>query len=173
MEEIWRAVVGYEGRYEISNCGNVRNAKTLKILKRQIHPKTGYCSVDLYNGKHNGKMVHRLVAEAFLPNPYCLPEVNHRDDDKTNNYVSIEHAEQSNLEWCNRVYNNNYGTRNKKVSSKKSLPVVQMKNGKPFMIWSSQLEAAQTIAGQENSGNILANLKGRTKSAYDCQWEYF
>ena len=106
MEE-WKNVIGYEGLYEVSNMGNVRNVRRNKLLKLT---KTyyGYIQVNLYkNGIRTGLRVHRLVAQAFLPNPDNLPEVNHLDEDKTNNRVD-------NLEWCDRKYNNNYGDRLKK-----------------------------------------------------------
>lgn len=107
MEE-WRAVPGYEGLYEVSNKGNVRNVRRNTLL-RLTKTKYGYIQVYLYkNGIRTGLRVHRLVAKAFLLNPENLTEVNHKDEDKTNNSVD-------NLEWCNRSYNINYGTRKDKV----------------------------------------------------------
>ena len=117
-EEIWKPVVGYEGLYEVSSYGRVKSldryvkysdgriylhkGKVLSLAK----DKNGYFVVSLYfNGKHNTIKVHRLVAQAFIPNPDNLPEVNHLDEDKTNNRVE-------NLEWCDHKYNMNYGTRN-------------------------------------------------------------
>ena len=113
IEEIWRPVVGYEGLYEVSNTGIVRSldrydnrncfrkGKVISLLKKGEY---GYIQVNLcYNGKLYKKYVHRLVAQAFLPNPDNLPEVNHKDEDKTNNSVD-------NLEWCDRSYNLKYGT---------------------------------------------------------------
>ena len=111
--EEWRPVVGYEGLYEVSNTGRVRS------LDRYTKYR---CSYRLHKGKvlspaikDNGYLivrlqkrmfyVHRLVAEAFIENPDNLPEVNHLDEDKTNNRVD-------NLEWCDHKYNMNYGTRN-------------------------------------------------------------
>ena len=105
MMEEWRAVPGYEGLYEVSNKGNVRNVRRNTLLRL---PKTnkGYIRVCLCkNGKIYGKFVHRLIAQAFLPNPDNLPQVNHLDEDKSNNCVD-------NLEWCDGKYNVNYGTRN-------------------------------------------------------------
>ena len=103
MEE-WKAVPGYEGLYEVSNKGNVRNVRRNKLLRLQKNQ--GYIKVWLYkNGIVTGLRVHRLVAQAFIPNPDNLLEVNHKDEDKTNNSVD-------NLEWCTRKYNVNYGTRN-------------------------------------------------------------
>ena len=103
MEE-WKNIIGYEGLYEVSNIGNVRNVRRNTLLRLSKN-KYGYIQVWLYkNGIKTGLKVHRLVAEAFLPNPDNLPQVNHLDEDKTNNSVD-------NLEWCDQKYNVNYGHR--------------------------------------------------------------
>lgn len=111
MEEIWKDVVGYEGYYEVSNFGNVRRTST--NLKPGRNNKHGYLNVSLSkNGKSNSKSIHRLVAEAFISNPDNLPQINHKDCIKTNNF-SI------NLEWCtledniqHAVDNNRYRDQN-------------------------------------------------------------
>ena len=102
-KEIWKDVLHYEGLYQISNLGRVWS-----VYKQDFkvpHTKdNGYQFVQLYkNGKMRNEHLHRLVALTFIPNPNNLPQVNHKDEDKTNNTVG-------NLEWCDVKYNNNYGT---------------------------------------------------------------
>ena len=111
-KEIWKDCKGYEGKYQVSNFGRVWNVNNQKYLKPWIS-KGGYYLVNLMskNGKIKHELIHRLVAIAFIDNPCNYPQVNHKDEDKTNNCVD-------NLEWCNSKYNNNYGTRNKRISEK-------------------------------------------------------
>ena len=120
MEE-WRDIEGYEGLYRVSNLGRVKSLRDNhgnyreKILSLKPN-KQGYVEIVLYKNKEKEYfLVHRLVAEAFIPNPNNLPEVNHKIDD-------FEHRSDNrveNLEWCTRDYNCNYGSRNKKVSESK------------------------------------------------------
>lgn len=124
--EIWKTIKNYEN-YEVSNFGNVRK-KSNNFRMKLFSNNEGYIQVNLgYKKDENGNyltrinkngeekrvcyvpLVHRLVAEAFIPNPKNLPEVNHKDENKANNCVE-------NLEWCSKTYNLNYGTRNKKHS---------------------------------------------------------
>lgn len=99
--EVWLPVVGYEDRYSVSSKGRIFSKVTGKYLKPA--PKdTRYLTVSLRDGtKSKTRPVHRLVAEAHLPNPNNLPCVNHKDEVKTNNDVS-------NLEWCTFQYNLEY-----------------------------------------------------------------
>lgn len=109
QEEIWKDVVGYEGLYQVSNLGRVRSLgfdkwHKGKIIKGCFDGKKKYLFVSLHKeGKSKGFNIHRLVATAFIPNPNNLPQVNHKDEDKTNNCAD-------NLEWCDAFYNMNYGT---------------------------------------------------------------
>lgn len=127
QEEIWKDIEGYEGIYQVSNLGNVRvldrivnsaiknNDKVKRkgqILKQ--YNKRGYLQVTLtVSNKRKYFNVHRLVAQAFIPNPNNLPQVNHRDENPKNNCVN-------NLEWCSAKYNANYGTRNSKIYNRTS-----------------------------------------------------
>lgn len=108
--EIWKPVKGYEGVYEVSNLGRVRRLwpisghyRMLNPFPRYKHPRD-YMAVNLSSdNKMKTMSVHRLVAEAFIPNPDGLTQVNHKDENKRNNCVD-------NLEWCDCSYNVNYGT---------------------------------------------------------------
>lgn len=114
MEEIWKDIINYEGKYEVSNLGRVRSLSyngtgEIKFLKQSTN-KRGYKRVGLCkDGKTKHYYVHRLVAMTFIPNPNNYKEVNHKDEKPSNNDVK-------NLEWCDTKYNNNYGTRGKKIS---------------------------------------------------------
>lgn len=132
MEEIWKDIEGYEGYYQVSNLGNVKglarkinNGKGVLVKKESmlnhINSRDGYLYVALSkNNKERKFSVHRLVAKAFIPNPNNLPEVNHKDEVKTNNFVFVNEDgtvdyDKSNLEWCTRKYNVNYGTARKRL----------------------------------------------------------
>lgn len=105
IDEKWLPIIGYNGKYLISTYGRVKSRSNGKetILKSDLN-SSGYHRVSLYkNGKRTRYFIHRLVAEAFVPNPENLPLVNHIDEDKENNEVT-------NLEWCNDSYNQLCGT---------------------------------------------------------------
>ena len=109
ISEIWKPVEGYEGLYEVSNTGKVASLNYNGTGQRKELKPTkahhGYLNVRLYKeGRWKGVRLHRVVANAFIPNPHSLPEINHKDENPANNAVS-------NLEWCNHKYNCNYGTR--------------------------------------------------------------
>lgn len=115
-EEVWKDIAGFEGRYQVSNCGRVRSLTHMdslgrtrlgRIMKLQ-HRILNYYSVKLScNSFSKSFHVHRLVAQAFIPNPNNLPQINHKDENPENNNVE-------NLEWCDSKYNINYGSRTDK-----------------------------------------------------------
>ena len=118
MDEIWKDIKGYEGLYQVSNLGRVRNIKYRRLLKYGYVGE--YNRVTLYSdSKPDYRMVHRLVAESFIDNPNNYPIVNHKDENKSNNVVS-------NLEWCTMAYNLNYGN----CQIKKSLSMIGKNVGK-------------------------------------------
>ena len=101
IEKIWKPIIGYENLYKINNYGEVLSLRSNKILKPNNNG-IGYFIIQLCkNGKRKNYLIHRLVAEHFLDNPNNLPEVNHKDEDISNNFVD-------NLEWCKHKYNMNY-----------------------------------------------------------------
>lgn len=104
-------IKGYEGHYAITSCGKVWSYKSNQFLTSSKNQKGPYGYTCVYltkNSKRKKFYVHRLVAQAYLPNPSNLPEVNHVDENKDNNALP-------NLEWCTKQYNNTYGTRNKRI----------------------------------------------------------
>ena len=170
--EIWKDIEGYEGLYQVNNLGRVKryykNSKE-KILK-PFSNRDGYLNVKLYKeGKSKQSKVHRLVAQAFILNPEDKPEVNHKDEDKTNNKVE-------NLEWMTRRENINYGTHNEKVA--KSLQN-HKQTSKPIyginVKTNEEIEFPSTMEAQRNGfdhSHIVDCLKGRRKSHKGYKWFY-
>lgn len=128
-KEIWKDIKGYEGLYQISNLGNIKSLERTvykkvdvlhkkgksfryKVKEKIIKPsydRKGYQMVRLSkDGKAHTLKVHRLVAQAFIPNKNNYEQINHINEVKTDNYVE-------NLEWCTAKYNDNYGTRNQRI----------------------------------------------------------
>lgn len=107
--EVWKDIEDYEGLYQVSNMGRVKSLIKGIILK-QWNDKDGYKLVGMSKNKRKKTFkVHRLVAKAFIKNPNNLPLVNHKDENKANNEVN-------NLEWCEHIYNVNYGTAIKRMT---------------------------------------------------------
>lgn len=158
MEE-WRNIQGYEG-YQASNMGRVRDINKGIILTQYNRNKQGYKAVTI-----GGKLisVHRLVAQAFLPNPNNLPMVNHKDENPSNNCVE-------NLEWCDAKYNCNYGTRIKRIADKNSRPIVSIDiNGKETY-YKSAFECYHRKGYQYS--NILKCCKGLRNKAHKHKWMF-
>ena len=177
--EIWKDIKGYEGIYQISNLGNIKSldhyirqrnnnyklyhGKTLKPYMTS----TGYYKIDLHNGKKRKIMlIHRLIANAFIPNPDDLPEVNHIDGNKTNNNID-------NLEWCTRSDNIKHSYKNKlHIHCPKNKPVKQINinTGQIINTYKSINDAARCLDLRHES--ISACAKGVTNSYGGYKWEY-
>ena len=168
MKEIWRDIEGFGTCYQVSNLGRVKSLKYGKErIMKAMKDEDGYLRVTLYkDGKKKKYGVHRLVATAFIPNPYNLPQVNHKDEVKTNN-ISY------NLEFCSVKYNINYGSRTKRmVESKTNYPkfskqVLCVETG---VIYPSTHQVQREL-GFANS-NISAACNGKQKTAYGFHWRY-
>lgn len=159
MKEIWKDIQGYEGLYQVSNLGNIKSFYTGKILKGGNYK--GYLRLNLYkNGVKSMVSIHRLVAQTFIPNPENKPEVNHIDEDTTNNMVS-------NLEWMTSKENCNHGTRNDRLST--PILAINITTGK-VKEYSGVRECARKL--NLHSPNIIAVLKGRYKQTGGYTFKY-
>lgn len=161
MKEIWREIKGYEGKYQVSNLGRVRSLdRTVqdtigrtrhlkgKMLKLKKNVKSNYLYVSLPD---RYEYVHRLVARAFIPNPNGFPEVNHKDENRSNNIYT-------NLEWCSRQYNHDYGTRTVKESATKSKPVAQISMaGRIINIFPNAIIASEVTGANRRQIQMVAN----------------
>lgn len=182
--EIWKPISHFEGLYEVSNMGNVRSLFRYKKVLKPAVSKAGYLTVDLFGDKNSmRRLVHRLVADAFIPNPDNLPQVNHKDENKQNNCVD-------NLEWCTAKYNMNYGeaakTRHSKIDytkpvfaecarkngAKSSRPVLQFsKDGVLLNRYSSGKEAHRNT-GISHSHIMECCAGKRYKTVGGFIWKY-
>lgn len=183
MKEIWKDIKGYEGLYKVSNLGRVKslnynrtgNEKDLKININEH----GYKYVTLCkNSKLKVMTIHRLIANAFIPNPNKYPCVNHKDEVKTNNSID-------NLEWCTYKYNNNYGTKKERISKsntgkKKSkeavLKMIEKRSVKVYQydreinlvkIWKSARECGRN---GYNTGHVASCCRGEEKTHKGYIW---
>lgn len=161
--ERWKPVKGYEKRYHVSDKGRVYSVLNDCVLRPAIDVN-GYEIVSLADG-HARKCVkvHRLVAEAFIPNAENKPTVNHIDEDKRNNDVS-------NLEWATWAEQNAHGTRLLRAARSRMRPVLQMTaSGEAIKIWNGAVEAQRAL-GIRKTG-IWSCCEGRTKTAGGYAWK--
>lgn len=176
MREIWKPVKVFEGLYEVSNLGVLKRLSTALSVGTGNYPRKeriatisqnnkGYLKCDLWkNGKRYQKLVHRLVAQAFVPNPNNYPVVNHKDENKENNSAD-------NLEWCNQKYNMNYGSCSNRIGKANSKKVVMLSKNH------EKIETFDSIIGAErktgiSNGSIVDCLHGRRKTAGGYIWKY-
>lgn len=153
-------ITGYEHEYAITEDGKVWSYKTKKFLSPGKH-RNGYLQVALWkNNKPKYYFIHRLVAEAFISNPNNLPQVNHKDEDKTNNNVL-------NLEWCDRKYNMNYGTMRERGSHNHGKQVMCIET--EVVYWCAAEAERQTGVWATHIGNACKDPK---RTAGGCHWKY-
>lgn len=173
--EIWKDIEGYEGIYKVSNKGNVKSLER-KVKKfdgyRTIKEKilkpekcnNGYFRIRLNKeGKEEKYLLHRLVACAFVQNDSLFNnEINHIDENKANNCAS-------NLEWCDRTYNINYGTRNIRVAKAQSKPVICIETGK---IYTSTNEVQRQLGFSQGHICDCCNKRYGRKTVCGYHWEW-
>ena len=153
-------IKGYEGLYAITSCGKVWSYRAQKFLK-PVDNRFGYLKVGLWKEeKTESRFIHRLVAEAYIPNPENKTDVNHKNEIKTDNYVN-------NLEWTTHKENINYGTRNARVAEKNSIPVYCEELNTVFP---SAIEAARQL--DLDQGSITKCCKGARKTCGSYHWRY-
>ena len=184
--EVWKDVKGYEGYYQVSNMGRVKSMRVLKTPKNGVkcrknaflstktsHDKQ-YVTVALCrDGEKKQTQVHRLVAEAFIPNPNNLPFVNHKDENPSNNCAG-------NLEWCTQGYNIQYSLERKgRLRPKSELrPICAYTLSGEFIAqYNSVWEAIEKLGIESNSprgarNNIRMCCKGKSRNAFGYRWRY-
>ena len=165
MQEIWKDIEGYEGIYQINTKGDIKSLPRKGAHGGIIKPtedKDGYLCVGLNkNAKRKTFKVHRLVAMTFIPNPNDFPEVNHKDENKANNYVE-------NLEWCHHDYNSQYGTRGERIGRALARPIYSVDEFGNIEHFNS-LADAQRITGIYGT-NILCVLNGTYSQTGGRKW---
>nr|DAJ02249.1 MAG TPA: homing endonuclease [Caudoviricetes sp.]DAM42420.1 MAG TPA: homing endonuclease [Caudoviricetes sp.] len=164
MEEIWKDIKEYEGLYQVSNLGRVKRVTTGRILKGS-KDRGGYLVVNLSkNNSGSMKKIHRLVAQAFIPNPENKAEINHIDEDKTNNMLS-------NLDWMTRKENNNHGTRTDRMAKTRSIPIIaiNLKTNESTEFYGAS-ECARKLGLHQPS--ITHVLNGRRKQTGGYTFKY-
>ena len=167
MREIWKDIPDYEGIYQVSNLGNIKSFTKVSnghILKPCISKGYKYVCLNK-NGKHKNYAVHRLVALAFVKNPYGYKVVNHKDENKLNNNAD-------NLEWCTSHYNFNYGTSRLRQGISSGKPVEQLTlDDVPVAVYYSSEFAAKI--NNCDSSSIHKCCTGKRKSTAGFHWRYF
>ena len=182
MEEIWKDIEGYDGRYKVSNMGNVKSMNYGNHgYAKNLVPKVNNCGrlwVELIkDGEKKQFLIHRLVGKTFIPNPHNLPEINHKDENVMNNVVD-------NLEWCTKEYNLRY-TANRhpewfrhgsnpgrsRASKNKHLLINQYDaDGKLLRQWPNARSVF--VETGMSDWSIAECCRGKRKQAYGFKWQY-
>ena len=181
--EVWKDIEGYEGLYQVSSHGQVRSVecdtiryrngqprpyhKRQQLRKQKISAK-GYMRVGLHRDSvEKTYLVHRLVAQAFIPNPGNLPEINHKDQNPANNRAD-------NLEWCTRKYNMNYGDLHERQVNAVSHPIEQLTmDGQHVAYFRSAKELERLSGGKYYERDVRRVAKSKTtrhSSVYGFRW---
>lgn len=184
MQEEWRDVVGYEGQYQVSNIGGI---KSLDYIDSRHRPHKGRTKSTKKNNRKyiqvhlcrdaikKDKLLHRLIAEAFIPNEANLPQVNHKDEDKNNNRID-------NLEWCDNLYNRHYGTGIErmaqhhdyaKMGKRIRKPIAQYSlTGELIRVWGGICLAKEALGLSKNESCICACCNGNKLKAHGYIWKH-
>ena len=159
--EVWKEIKGYEGLYQVSNLGRVRSRNGLIHLNTNNY---GYKHVTLSKSNiQKTALVHRLVAEAFIENPFELPQINHKDGNKNNNAVI-------NLEWTTQKDNNRHAIKTNLRKAKRILLVDSENNiVKEF---NNRMEINDFLGRQVCQDSITRCCNGKRKTAYGYVWRY-
>lgn len=171
FNQIWKPIPNYENYYLISNTGQIKSITTNKILSD--FTTNNYHQVTLTKDTERKTFkVHRLVAQAFIPNPNNLPQVNHKDENTNNNFVY-------NLEWCDAKYNSNFGTRTKRIADKNrgttngttSKPIQQYSLSGVFL---NEYPSGKEIERQLGftTSSISSCCRGITKTSHGFIWKF-
>lgn len=165
-EEIFKPIKGYENRYMVSSKGRVfsnTRGKGWKEIKGWIENVRGYRRIELDN---KPVMVHRLVAEAFIPNPENKDTVNHKDENKLNNCVE-------NLEWLTNTENHNYGTRNARVGKALQKPIlrISIETGEVLQRYDSLKDAVKDGYDHSAVSRVANHVGCKQSGGYRWEWE--
>lgn len=162
--EEWRNVFGYEGLYLVSNKGRVWSIRSGRLMSSRAD-KRRRCTVSLRKDKVSKNIVlARLVATAFIRIPFLYEEINHIDENPSNNNVE-------NLEWVTHKENCNYGTRIKRIAEKQSIPIIQLTMDGEFVQRHSSMQSASRSLGYD-AGHICDVCNGNREYAYGYKWRY-
>ena len=187
MEEVWLPIDGYEG-YQVSNYCRIKSLTRTKTCKgngiwkveekiMKPHLQCGYLRVGLCkNGVHKQFFVHVLGMNAFMPNINNLPEINHKDENKTNNFIWVNEdgtvdPDKSNLEYCDKNYNANYGTRNTRIKKAQGVEVNRFSKDGVYIDYFESAAEAERVLKIPNQ-NINKCCQGKRKTAGGYIWRY-